>query len=122
MSTRTLISAKMQGKVYTIYCHHDGYPEHIIPLLRDCYNAQEKIEALIMLGDTSAIYETLEKCRPYADGTENGEPYEKNAPEITDKWSRSDFLYEYYWDGKEWFYSIGTKSPQPISEWKGGNL
>jgi hypothetical protein len=42
MSTRTIISAKMRGKVYAIYCHHDGYPDHIIPLLRDYYNTQEK--------------------------------------------------------------------------------
>ncbi|GMO52263.1 MAG: hypothetical protein Pg6C_17770 [Treponemataceae bacterium] len=64
MSTRTIISAKMYGKVYSIYCHHDGYPEHIIPLLRDCYNTQDKIEALIMLGNTTAIYETLENAIP----------------------------------------------------------
>jgi hypothetical protein len=116
MSTSTIISAKMKGKVYSIYCQHDGYLEHIVPLLRDCYNTQEKIEALIMMGDTSSIYETLEKCDPY---TRSGESYEENAPEIVDEWElHEDFYYEYFWDGQQWLYVAGRMLPKPISTWK----
>jgi hypothetical protein len=116
MSTRTIISAKMRGKVYSIYCHHDGYEDHIIPLLRDYYNTQEKIEELIMLGNTSAIYETLEKCEPY---TRYGEPYENNAPTIADEWELHEgYYHEYFWDGQQWFYVAGRMLPKPISEWK----
>jgi hypothetical protein len=116
-----MISAKMRGMVYSIYCHHDGYPDHIAPLLLNNYNTQEKIEALIMLGDTSAIYETLEKCDPY---TKRGETWEDNAPQISRAWQpHIDYYYEYYWDGEKWLYAMGShefawqrhKSLKPLS-------
>ncbi|MDR1897110.1 MAG: hypothetical protein LBR10_10005 [Prevotellaceae bacterium] len=116
MSSRAIISAKMRGKVYAIYCHHDGYPEHIIPLLRDCYNTQEKVEALIMMGNTSAIHETPEECDPY---TKYGESYEKNAPTVTDEWElHNGYYHEYFWDGEQWFYVEGRMLPKPISAWE----
>ncbi|GHV89896.1 hypothetical protein AGMMS50268_03990 [Spirochaetia bacterium] len=119
MSTRCLISAKILGKVFTIYCHHDGYENHIIPLLRDHYNTQEKIEALIMMGNTSAIYETLDQCSPYADGSENGEKYENNAPTITERFVLNPaYYFEYYWDGKEWYWSYMHSPIKQISEYK----
>jgi hypothetical protein len=108
----------MKGSCYTIYCHHDGYTEHIIPLLRDCYNTQEKIESLIIRGDTSAIYAIPGKCRPYAEG-ENAEPYENNAPEVSAEFKiTTGYLYEYYWDGKEWFFRDNKKPLKPISEYE----
>jgi len=115
MSTRTIVSAKMKGKVYSIYCHHDGYPDHLAPLFLNVYNTQEKIEALIMMGNTSAIYETLEKCCPY---TRDGEPYENNAPDITDEWVRSDYLFQYFWDGEQWLYCYMQEELKPLSEWE----
>ena len=116
MSTRCLISAKMLGMCFTIYCHHDGYPEHIVPLLRDQYNTQEKIEALIMMGNTSAIYETLEKCEPY---TKRCESYEDNAPTISAEFKRHTSYYdEYYWDGEKWLYFEDRKLPVPILKYK----
>lgn len=114
MSTRTLISAKMKGMVYTIYCHHDGYPEHIVPLLLNHYNTQEKVEALIMMGDTSAIYETLEACEPYA---KNGEPYKDNTPNISTRWNRdSEYSYQYFWDGKKWLIATGQSMSASLSK------
>jgi hypothetical protein len=90
------------------------------PLLLEHYNTQEKIEALIMMGDTSSINETLEKCSPYADGTPDGEPYEDNAPEISDEWElHEDFYYEYFWDGQQWFYVMGRMLPKPLAKWTG---
>ena len=119
MSTRTLISAKMVGKVFTIYCHHDGYPAHIAPLLLEVYNTQEKIEALIMLGDMSSIGETLDTCDTY---TKRGEPYKENAPAIHNEWKQTEdveFLYEYYWDGEKWHFIYFTdKELKPLTAWK----
>jgi hypothetical protein len=72
-----------------------------------------------MLGDTSSIYETLEECDPYA---RRGEPYEENAPEITDEWElHDDYYYEYFWDSQQWFYVAGRMIPKPISVWKEKN-
>jgi len=118
MSTRTIISAKMKGMVYAIYCHHDGYPDHIAPLLLDVYKTQDKIEELILLGDTSAIYETIEKCDPY---TKRGESAEDNAPEITHNWKRrdcNDFNYQYFWDGQQWLFVYKESALTPLSTWK----
>jgi len=113
MSTRTIISAKMKGKVHAIYCHHDGYPDHIAPLFLDTYNTQEKIEAPIALGDTSAIYGTLEECDPY---TKYGEEL---SIEITDEWVRhDDFLYEYFWDGEQWLFCYSREELKPLSTWR----
>jgi hypothetical protein len=118
MSTRCLISAKIRGLVYTIYCY-DGYPEHIIPLLRDHYNTRDKIGTLLLLGNTSAIYETIEDCSPYCDGTENSEDYENSAPSVFKKFEpHTNFRYEYYWDGDIWLWRDGDKALKPISEFK----
>ncbi len=39
MATRSLISrAKDDGTIQAIYCHHDGYPEHVGKLLVVNYN------------------------------------------------------------------------------------
>jgi len=115
MSTRTMISAKMKGKVYAIYCHHDGYPEHIAPLLLNTYNTQEKIEELILLGYTSAIYEAIEKCIPYM--SYEGAKWEDNAPDITDEWERHDFFWEYFWNGQQWLYCESDSGLKPLSTW-----
>jgi hypothetical protein len=118
MSTRTIVSAKMRGKVYSIYCHHDGYPEHMAPVLLEHYNTQEQVEALILLGNTSTIYETPEECCPYSRG-EGAEPYENNAPTVTDEWERNEgFHFEYHWNGQQWLYAAGRKFPKPLATWK----
>jgi hypothetical protein len=36
-----------------IYVHWDGYPSHMIPILRKNYNTVEKVEELLSLGDLS---------------------------------------------------------------------
>jgi hypothetical protein len=121
MSTRCLISAKIRGLVYTIYCHHDGYPEHIIPLLRDCYNTRDKIGTLLLLGNASGIYETLEECNPYCDGGENSESYDDNAPSVFKEFKPdTSFSFEYHWDGEKWLWREGSNELKPITEWKGG--
>jgi hypothetical protein len=118
MSTRCLISAKIRGLVYTIYCHRDGYPGHIIPLLRDCYNTRDKIGTLLLLGNTSEIYETIEDCSPYCDGTENSEDYENNAPSVSEKFEpHTDYRYEYYWDGDIWQWREGNDGLKPVAAW-----
>lgn len=60
MSTRSAIIVKTGDKEYkAIYCHWDGYPSHVGRILHEHYNTQEKAEALIALGDISALYENI---------------------------------------------------------------
>jgi hypothetical protein len=57
MSTRSRIGIEDQetGKVRSIYCHFDGYLEGVGRTLVDHYKDREKVEALIALGDLSAL-------------------------------------------------------------------
>lgn len=62
MGTRSTIIVKV-GKVYKgIYCHWDGYPEGKLGVgykLHSIYNTQEKVEALVELGDLSSLRDKL---------------------------------------------------------------
>jgi len=56
MSTRSRIGLQQaDGKIKSVYCHWDGYPEGVGEILRKHYNSREKIEALLELGDISAL-------------------------------------------------------------------
>lgn len=84
MSTRSTIGIlEPNGSVTYIYCHRDGYVSHHGPILRDHYTTEEKVRALIALGDISTLGEALgEKhdfdqrpngvCTAY--GRDRGEP------------------------------------------------
>lgn len=56
MSTRSRIAIeKEDGKVESIYCHFDGYPEHHGVILRDHYKDSDKTQKLIDLGSISIL-------------------------------------------------------------------
>ena len=59
MSTNSTIAVKTEKGYEGIYCHWDGYPEYMYPLLRDWYATQERVEALIGFGDASVIAKRL---------------------------------------------------------------
>lgn len=55
MSTSSGIALR-QGETYTtIYCHWDGHPQTMYPILRDYYNSFELVNKLISMGDASSI-------------------------------------------------------------------
>ena len=56
MATRSRIAIENQdGTVTSIYCHFDGYLSGVGKLLKEYYTTQTKVEALIALGDISAL-------------------------------------------------------------------
>lgn len=56
MSTRALIAKELKnGKYKTIYCHSDGYPKGVGKTLLTEYNTEEKLDALLDLGDLSIL-------------------------------------------------------------------
>jgi hypothetical protein len=59
MSTNSNIAVKTAKGYKTIYCHHDGYPSYMYPMLRDWYGTQERAEALVSFGDASVIDKRL---------------------------------------------------------------
>ena len=59
MSTRCRIGKVLEdGSVKSIYCHHDGYPEYVGQILKDCYDFYN-IEDLLNLGDLSVLGENI---------------------------------------------------------------
>ncbi len=59
MSTPCNIAVKTGTGYKTIYCHWDGYPSHMYPMLRDWYGTPERAEALVNFGDASSINHLL---------------------------------------------------------------
>jgi hypothetical protein len=56
MATRSRLRAKVGSKfLKPIYCHWDGYPEHMLPTLNDNYNTDEKVSELMALGNLSFL-------------------------------------------------------------------
>lgn len=59
MSTNSAIAVKTFEGYKTIYCHWDGYPGYMYPMLRDWYGTEERANALVALGDASSINKRL---------------------------------------------------------------
>ena len=50
MATRSAIAIKQEdGKVKSVYCHSDGYPEHNGKLLLNFYNSDESANEIVNL-------------------------------------------------------------------------
>lgn len=112
MSTRSNIIAKTKDGYKWIYCHNDGYPEHVGAVLRDYYK-REEIEWLFSKGDISSLglpfkernwkedYDA-EKCIFYHSRGETGidvHPVtEDYFREMKDSWIQ----YYYFFDGNNW--------------------
>lgn len=118
MATRSTISAKIGNVVKSIYCHFDGYPDHNGKILFEHYNTQEKVKALLNLGDLSSLapsvacpeghsfeYKIPGYCVAY--GRDRGEvnTQAKETPWVEgyEKTYPVEQEFGYYWNGKEWF-------------------
>lgn len=55
MATYCGIAIKTEKGYRTIYCHHDGYPKYMLPMLKDNYSSEELASKLIDFGDASYI-------------------------------------------------------------------
>jgi len=72
MSTRCEIGIQELGsQIRYIYCHHDGYPEHMGAMLYRHYNSREKAEKLIDLGRLSSVEEKIGKKHDMHDWRNN---------------------------------------------------
>lgn len=126
MSTNSTIAVfingddKILGDYKTIYCHNDGYPGYMYPMLRDWYGTQERAEALVSFGDASFIAKRLTPSQdsghhfdhPEKDVSifyhrDRGERWFENAPLIA---SREETLssqyYVYIFEDGEWHIYI----------------
>lgn len=60
MSTNSGIALRSGETFQTIYCHWDGHPRTMLPMLRENYNSLELAAKLISYGDASSIDKKLE--------------------------------------------------------------
>lgn len=60
MSTNSGIALRAGETFTTIYCHWDGHPKTMLPILRENYNSFELANKLISMGDASSIDKKLE--------------------------------------------------------------
>jgi len=68
MSTRSLIARKTAGGFEAVYCHSDGYTEHVLPVLTRHYATDAAVDELIGLGDMSSL------GKPYEDDQHRAPP------------------------------------------------
>jgi hypothetical protein len=62
MSTPSRIAVKLSDNTsyMSIYCHWDGYPEYMMPILTNNYNDEKIAKKLVGFGSASVIAEKLE--------------------------------------------------------------
>lgn len=67
MSTNSGIVVRTGDTYQTIYCHWDGHPRTMYPILNTFYNSFDAANALISMGDASSI----DKCISPAEGVKH---------------------------------------------------
>jgi len=127
MATRSNIAYKTpEGKIRSIYCHWDGYPEHNGEMLRRYYTEARKIAQLIELGSLSSLQPNVfpvgeghsfdnaqdDVCVFY--GRDRGETgVETREYDDIPSWIEDMEEYAYLWNGKEWLVNDhGEKDAQ----------
>jgi len=129
MGTRSTIAYMEAGKIHSVYCHWDGYPEYNGRILQEHYQEARKIGQLIQLGDMSSLGAELGTKHDFGSapegvctfyGRDRGED-DVDAGEFDniDEWLESyDWSdYAYLWNGREWLvhsYVDRDSSRQPV--------
>jgi hypothetical protein len=117
MSTRSSIGVKLPNEqIKAIYCHFDGYPSGVGKILKDHYTTEEKINALMELGDLSVLGPEIGEKQDFdnqnthnenwclAYGRDRGQA-ETEASIYSDikEWVGETWVdYHYLWNGSSW--------------------
>ena len=138
MGTRSAIAMKTEDGIRSIYCHWDGYVDHNGRILKEFYSTDDKVQALLDLGDLSSLRQEIgephtfdrHQAEPELDmfdnwclayGRDRGET-DVDAKTFDDvkTWVESMASswceYFYLWDGRDWIVSNGTMDPQGYPE------
>jgi len=105
MSTRSNIVYDTGNSVRAIYCHHDGYLDHNGRILFEHYNSEDKVEALIELGDFTSLKPTIEETRKKVMRSHSFEPAYRTLDHYMHQVHGSDIEYIYLWDKYMWWIS-----------------
>lgn len=61
MGTNAIIAVKRPTGYSYVHVNYDGYLDGVGKLLKEVYNSEEQANAILALGNLSALYESLEK-------------------------------------------------------------
>jgi len=113
MATRSRIRMVLpSGKTMSSYCHYDGYPSYMLPILKENYNTPEKVTELLELGALSILAPRVKPEPEEVHTFENqvGDitvAYHRDRGEELRKGHNSPEEYDYVFDGTEWKISDG---------------
>lgn len=126
MSTHSNISIKTDKGYETIYCHNDGYPSYMYPMLRDYYGSCERATALVSFGDASVIDKRIMPSRDSGHTFDNpeddvcifyhrdrSESWEDNKPAVQS--SKEEVIrcyYSYVFEDGTWHVYINGKEAE----------
>lgn len=131
MSTPCYIACHTEDGYLTIYCHNDGYPDHMLSMLKTNYNSQQKAQDLVSLGDASCIYERMVPSRDSGHSFDHpergvcifytrdrGEPWTQNAPSVlvTKQQVLRMQYYIYIFENGEWTLYINGQEVTDLAD------
>lgn len=129
MSTHSNIAVKTDKGYETIYCHNDGYPSYMYPMLRDWYGTEERAKALVALGDASFIAKRLVPSKgsdhhfdhPEEDvcvfyHRDRSEPWQHCAPFYEEELPQLRMQYVYVFEDGEWHVYIDGKEAEDYGD------
>ena len=106
MSTRSNIVYDTGDAVRAVYCHHDGYLDHNGRILFEHYNSEDKVEALIELGDFTSLKPTIEETRKKVMRSHSFEPeVYRTLDQYMYQVDGCHIEYIYLWDKYMWWVS-----------------
>ena len=113
MATRSNIAymCPVYKTVKTIYCHWDGSPDTMLPILTNHYNDTDKVMELLELGDMSSIGPTIDSCVVLENAFQDGEMFNQyNSLQDFFKFVREGVSYVYLFDRGIWNVLIGENT------------
>lgn len=93
MSTHCLIGYAFGDKVYFAYCQTDGYPEHMVPILRTIHDGDFLAKKIINAGEFRHLYEDC-KVEPYEDAKQHACSLEEFINDEAGMFSDYRYLYQ----------------------------
>ena len=111
MSTRAMIGMKMpNGTVKAIYLQNDGYALHAGYMLATFYGTEEKVRALLALGDLSALgtsltVDTIAYHRDRGEILRSDRQYASHEAYLRQALRNTAIDYAYLFDGGRWLYA-----------------
>jgi hypothetical protein len=131
MSTRSHIGiVNADGTVSAVYCHWDGYPEHNGKVLLNSYMAEDKVRALIALGDVSVLDDDIGEKHDFDGdrpkgmstfyGRDREEPWNDVKPgtykDVEEFLSKCQEDYTYLYDKGEWMFRSWKRELEPLTQ------